>query len=112
MASAALLCTACGTGTFIELRVQSRLAIPSEVDSLRVQALDPSDEARLLLDREAVLAASESFPITVILEPVDTSPQDVIIDVIALLEDNELTGVRATGRFEQDVTTRIEVTLP
>ncbi len=75
----------CGP-SYIILEIFADLAIPTEADSLHVVTLDPDDLDRVLANVDFPLVEGDAFPLEILLEPSDGTPQKIRQRVVARLD--------------------------
>ena len=81
------LLSGCG-GSYIILEIHADLQIPDDVDRLTIVTQN-ADGSSTLNVADLQLEASQSFPIDVLLEPGDTTPNDLREQVSALKAGTE-----------------------
>jgi hypothetical protein len=101
---------ACG-GTYIILALKADLQIPVQANSLQIITLDAGDLGRELSNVDLQLDAGDTFPVEVLLEPSDDTPERLYEHVVARLDgvavaENAVEHAWAGGR-----TNRVTFTL-
>jgi hypothetical protein len=75
----------CGS-SFIILRIDAELTIPTQANSLQVTSFDAADLSRVLADVDLTLSSGDEFPMDVLLEPSADTPAEVRERVTARLD--------------------------
>jgi len=75
----------CGD-SYILLEVKASLQIPTEANSLQVITLDAADITRELSNVDLPLEEGDTFPVEVLLDPGDKTPQKLRERVVARLD--------------------------
>ena len=111
LAAAALWLAGCG-GPFIVVEVVSELEVPAEVDALHLVVVDPEAADRSLVNERIELAADEAFPVTILLEPVDGTPEgELLFRVRGLAASGPVATGEARKAWRRDRDNRVTVVL-
>lgn len=87
-----MLLAGCGEVTWILLEIESTLQVTEEVDELEGWVREPEGGAQISTF-EIPLSESDSFPMTILLEPSSDNPNPLLIQLEALKADQTVASV-------------------